>query len=88
MVCISSLCLSSKFINFILLRLKSKSEEYVRINREPNISSVFLIRFIIQALCDGPLSEKEIKTLLTDVCRDIGIRSTGRGSIAGSFPLL
>jgi hypothetical protein len=37
----------------VCLRLQSRHEDYNRVNREPNIGSIFLIRFILQSLADG-----------------------------------
>ena len=51
--------------------------------REPLASSVFFTKIIMEALCAGTVSEKDLKAAVVDTCRALGIRSTGRGTISG-----
>jgi len=54
-----------------------------RIITNPTATVVFYTRTIIEALTTGALTEKEIRTATLDICKDLGIKSTCRGTIAG-----
>lgn len=51
--------------------------------KEPSATCMFLIRTILETLCEGSMTEKEIKTCLIETCRDLGVKPTGRGTISG-----
>eukprot|EP01034_Spumella_vulgaris_P023376 gene23376-29590_t len=51
--------------------------------KDPSKAAIFLTRTIVSSLCGGPLSERDIKTIVVDKCLELGIKSTNRGTIAG-----
>lgn len=54
-----------------------------KIITNPTATVIFYTRTIIEALTTGALTEKEIRTSTLDICKDLGIKSTCRGTIAG-----
>jgi len=61
----------------------AECEESVLEIKEPLASSVFFTKIIMEALCAGTVSERDLKAAVVDTCRTLGIRSTGRGTISG-----
>jgi len=61
----------------------AECEESVLEIKEPLASSVFFTKIIMEALCAGTVSERDLKAAVIDTCRTLGIRSTGRGTISG-----
>lgn len=61
-----------------------KQKQEFSIVKEPNISSVFLTRSVIESLFRGSLTEKEIKQSVVEICKELGVKFTGRGNITGS----
>lgn len=62
---------------------RSERENMYRIITNPAATVVFYTRTIIESLTTGTLTEKEIRTSTLDICKDLGIKSTCRGTIAG-----
>ena len=65
--------------------LKENKEQVVE-TREPMASSIFLTKLIVEALSTstvGAVTERDLKAILIDTCRILGIRSTNRGTISG-----
>jgi len=61
----------------------AECEDSVLEIKEPLASSVFFTKIIMEALCAGTVSERDLKAAVIDTCRTLGIRSTGRGTISG-----
>lgn len=52
-------------------------------NKEPTPSSIFFLRTVLESLSKGSLTEKECKNYLADICKELGVRCTVRGTVAG-----
>eukprot|EP01032_Pedospumella_encystans_P009854 gene9854-11568_t len=52
--------------------------------REPAKPVIFLTRMVVESLSRGPMSEKDIKTIVLERCKEVGIKSSNRGLIAGT----
>ena len=63
--------------------LNDKLQIY-KATKDTQPAAVFFIRSLIESLSNNSLTEKEIKTKIIDICKDMGIKTTGRGNIAGS----
>ena len=44
---------------------------------------IFFIRSLLESVLMGSLTEKEIRVSISEICKDNGIRATGRGTITG-----
>ena len=49
----------------------------------PSSLCIFFVRCLLESLCTGGRTEKELKQALTEACRDVGLKITGRGTISG-----
>ncbi len=60
--------------------LQEKRDTY-EVQKDPNPSAVFFLKCVFEALHFGPLAEKDIRSYLCDSCKDVNIRTTGRGRL-------
>lgn len=73
------------FDRFFELADRQKSiAERLKPGKAPSKQTVFLMLCIIDAMKNGPISEKEIKEHIMRKCRIYDIKSTNRGTVAGS----
>ena len=49
---------------------------------------IFLARMVVGCLNKGPMSEKDIKNVVLERCKELGIKSSNRGLIAGKRALI
>jgi hypothetical protein len=62
--------------------LNEKESSFVNLTY-PNPSCIFFTRTVVESICNGSMTEKEIRQSVTNICNDIGVKSTGRGTVAG-----
>jgi len=63
--------------------LNEKLKTY-KVTKDIQPATVFFIRSVIESLCNTSLTEREVKNKVSDICKDLGIKTTGRGNIVGS----
>ena len=50
---------------------------------EPSAPAAYFVKTIIEAMRQGPATEKELRGMVIDACKREGVKSTTRGTVAG-----
>lgn len=54
--------------------------------RDIKPAAIILTRSILQFLSPGPVSEKDLRVSTANRCKDLGVKITGKGGVAGEIP--
>ena len=84
--CTASLALSyglrasviSIFNVFRLSDIKTQS-----VPKDPSAASVYFVKILIDCLCVGPATEKELRNAVIEKCKISGVKATTRGTVSG-----
>jgi hypothetical protein len=86
MNCTASLTLFSGFIASLttlsnvhrLSDIKTQS-----VPKDPSAASVYFVKILIDCLCVGPATEKELRNAVIEKCKVSGVKATTRGTVSG-----
>jgi hypothetical protein len=86
MNCTASLTLSSGFIAPLITlsnvhRLSDIKTQSVP--KDPSAASVYFVKILIDCLCVGPATEKELRNAVIEKCKVSGVKATTRGTVSG-----
>ena len=51
--------------------------------KEPLPSAIFYTKGVLECLSDGPISERDLKALVVEMSRPLGVRCANKGTISG-----
>jgi hypothetical protein len=86
MNCTASLTLSYGFIAPLIKtsnvhRLSDIKTQSVP--KDPSAASVYFVKILIDCLCVGPATEKELRNAVIEKCKVSGVKATTRGTVSG-----
>ena len=55
--------------------------------KDPSAASVYFVKILMDCLCMGPATEKELRNAVIEKCKLSGVKSTTRGTVSGSAQL-
>ena len=53
--------------------------------KDPSPASVYFVKTLIDCLCTGPATEKELRNAVIEKCRISGVKATTRGTVSGKY---
>ena len=51
--------------------------------KDPSAASVYFVKILIDSLCVGPATEKELRNAVIEKCKLSGVKATTRGTVSG-----
>lgn len=56
--------------------------------KDPSAASVYFVKILIDCLCVGPATEKELRNAVIEKCKVSGVKATTRGTVSGKYGLI